>query len=102
MEEQDNMVNEKTIKSVCKIVNILGDVASISATYALGTNVKDRLCSPNVKITDFIIAAAMVGVNFEVCMLISDMKKELNKEKDKLLDCYMENDEELIEYGKRI
>jgi len=96
------MINEKTINSVCRIVNILGDVASVSMTYGFGMNIKDRLCSPNVKITDFIITGAMIGVNFEVWMLISDMKKDINKEKVKLLDCCMENDEELIEYGKRI
>ena len=96
------MIDKKTIKSVNKIISALGDVASVSITYGIEMNVKNRLCSPNVKITDFIIAAAMIGVNFEVCMFISDMKKELNKEKHKLLDRCIENDEELIEYGKRI
>ena len=96
------MIDEKTINSVNKIVSILGDAASISVTYALGTNVKNILCSPKVKVTDYVIAAAVVGLNFKLCKYISDAKKELIEENYKILNSITEDNKEKIEYEKRI
>lgn len=96
------MVDIKTINSVNKIGCFLGDAAIISMTWALGSSAKDILCKPNIKITDLIIAAAIVGFDFKLCVFINDAKKELVEENNKLIKSYTEDGMEKFEYEKRI
>ena len=85
------MIDEKTINSVNKIVSVLGDAASISLTYGLGMYVKGRLCSPNVKITDFIVSAAILGLDFKICTLINNLVNEVFEDNKKVLKKSGEN-----------
>jgi len=87
------MINQKTVNSVNTIVGALGNAASMTITYASGAIVKNLLCKPKVQITDFIISAAILSLDFKLCIHINDVVNELKEENEE----FIEENDELIE-----